>query len=164
MKPLLTVISVLMAACSFGQGSPAVSVKEFRAAEGNLKGWLTYLDYSSGKPFSMPAEVNVRVSAQGLVILALNYPKEPKANGNDTIAIGNNGTMLNGAIVVDRAVMEDGSIKLITEINGVDGNQNRKAVIRHIYIIGKAIFQNRKEVKFDGEDKWTMRNEYLFIR
>jgi hypothetical protein len=33
-----------------------------------------------------------------------------------------------------------------------------------MYIFGKDSFQNRKEVKFEGSDKWIMRNEYLFSR
>ena len=60
-----------------------VSVKDFKPAFGKWKGTLTYLDYTSGKPYTMPC--NIKVSKDGSnaqqLILAFEYPNEPKANG-----------------------------------------------------------------------------------
>ncbi|MBV9986419.1 MAG: hypothetical protein JO301_01995 [Chitinophagaceae bacterium] len=164
MKLILTLSALLALSCGFAQNGASVSIIDFKVAEGKLTGWLRYLDYSSNKPFSMPAEVELRVSGPDKIVLAISYPKEPKANGNDILTITGNGTVLNGAPLVERSMTEDGAIKLVTETSGEDGNQHRKALIRHIYFVGRNIFQNRKEVKFEGEDKWIMRNEFLFIR
>jgi hypothetical protein len=142
-----------------------VSVKDFKPAFGKWEGSLTYLDYSSGKPYTMPANITVSANPQNgrQLILAFEYPNEPKANGNDTLIISGDGTMLNGAMVVSKQKSK-GLLEIITERNGVDGNDRKKAVIRHIYSIGKKSFSNRKEVRFDGEDKWIMRNEYKMTR
>jgi hypothetical protein len=65
----------------------SVKVKDFKPAFGKWTGTLTYLDYSSGKPYTMPA--NVRISANPFnnrqIIFAFEYYKEPGANGNDTL-------------------------------------------------------------------------------
>ena len=58
----------------------------------------------------------------------------------------------------------EGIREVITEINGTDGNDNRKAVLRHIYKIGKKMFVSRKEVRFEGEEKFILRNEYKMNR
>jgi len=47
---------------------------------------------------------------------------------------------------------------------GADGNENRKAVLKHIYYIDKNSFSIRKEVKFDGEPNFLLRNEYKMSR
>jgi len=55
-------------------------------------------------------------------------------------------------------------LQIITETNGVDGNDNKKALIKHIYTISKKTFIKRKEVKFEEEDKFIMRNEFKMFR
>jgi co-chaperonin GroES (HSP10) len=145
---------------------PAVSIKNFKPAFGKWKGSLTYLDYSSGKPYTMPA--NVTISKDGnnthQLILAFEYPDEPKANGNDTLVISSDGLQVDGATVVSKKKTSDGYVVIITEKDGVDGNDNRKAKLRHVYSIGKKKFSNRKEVRFNGEEKFIMRNEYVMGR
>ncbi len=145
---------------------PVASVTEFTPSLGFLKGTLTYLDYSSGKPFTMPVNARIRVTTGKLngIILALDYPQEPKANGNDTLVISKEGTLLNGAKLVSKRKLADGSLELIADKEGRDGNDNKKALLRHIYTISKTKFNNRKEVKFEGTDVWILRNEYLLGR
>ena len=142
-----------------------VSVKDFKPAFGKWQGTLTYLDYSSGKPYTLPCNINISKDESNTqrVIFAYQYPNEPKANGNDTIVISTDGRMIDDELVVLKE-KENGSLKIIAERNGVDGNDNKKAVIRHIYSIGKRSFSKRKEVKFDGEEKWILRNEYKMGR
>jgi hypothetical protein len=144
---------------------PTIKVKDFRPAFGKWKGTLTYLDYSSGKPYTMPANVTVHANPenQWQVILAFEYPNEPGANGNDTLVISSDGILLNGEAVVSRK-KSNGVIEIITERTGQDGNENKKALIRHVYSISKKLFSNRKEVRFEGEEKWILRNEYKMSR
>jgi hypothetical protein len=50
---------------------------------------------------------------------------------------------------------------MITEIDGNDGNDNKKAILRHTYIFNSNTYSIIKDVKFEGTDKWIKRNEYL---
>jgi hypothetical protein len=58
----------------------------------------------------------------------------------------------------------DGGYKFITEIEGNDGNDNKKAILRHTYILTSNTYAIIKEVKFEGTDKWIKRNEYQLTR
>ena len=160
-------IAILIASgFAFIQFSPVVSVKDFKPAFGKLKGSLTYLDYSSGRPYTMPA--NIIISRDNTndhrLIFAFEYPDEPKASGNDTLIISNDGLQVDGAAVISKKKNREGYLEIVTEKNGIDGNDNRKAVLKHIYTIGKKMFSNRKEVRFDGEEKFILRNEYKMSR
>ena len=143
----------------------SVSVKDFKPAFGKWKGTLTYLDYTSGKPYTMPCNITVNPvdSNPQQLVIAYEYPDEPKANGNDTLVISGDGKMIDdGTVIVKEKI--GGLLKVITEKNGVDGNESRKAQIRLIYEAGKKSFSIRKEVKFEGEEKWILRNEYKMAR
>lgn len=143
-----------------------VSVKDFKPAFGSWAGTLTYLDYSSGKSFSMPAKVIISrdKTNKHQLILAFNYPDEPKANANDTLVISKDGLAIDGAMVISKEVTNSKGMKIITEKEGVDGNDNRKAIIRHLYIITKTTFLSRKEVKFEGFKEFILRNEFSLRR
>ena len=165
MKKLLIAL-LLLPVFAFTQTISAVTVKDFKPAFGKWKGSLTYLDYSSGKPYTMPANVIISrdKNNEQQLILAFVYPDEPKANGNDTLIISKDGLQINGAAVVSKKKTSEGFLEIVTEKDGIDGNDNRKAVLKHIYTISKKIFSNRKEVRFDGEEKFIMRNEYTMNR
>ncbi|MEO7531139.1 MAG: hypothetical protein ABIS69_07000, partial [Sediminibacterium sp.] len=123
MRSFLLLITSFICTMLSAQTSISVTQKDFKPALGSLTGTLTYLDYSSGKPFTMPANITLRNGANAHeVILALVYPKEPNANGNDTLRIGKGGTEIDGAMVIAKKVQPDGSLQIITERNGVDGN------------------------------------------
>ena len=142
-----------------------VSVKDFKPAFGKWTGTITYLDYTSGKPFTMPANVSINKNKKDAkqLILAFEYPKEPQANGNDTLIISADGSMIDNAKLVSKED-QNGIMQIITEESGIDGNDNKKALIRYIYRISKSSFIKRKEVKFEGEEKFIMRNEFKMVR
>jgi hypothetical protein len=98
------------------------------------------------------------------VVLSFSYNNEPKANEKDTLFFSEKGTMINGAIVRSKHWNRKAQLEVVTEKPGVDGNDNRKANIRITYIIGKKLFVIRKEVLFDGEEKFILRNEYRTSR
>ena len=164
MKAILTVLMIIISFAATAQTNVVVRVSDFTKTEGSWKGSLTYMDYSSGKPFSMPANVNLRIADNSQIILSYAYPNEPNANGKDTLLISGNGSLIDGAEVQSREILEDGAVKIVTVKAGRDGNDNKSALIRHSYILGKNSFQNVKEVKFEGADKWLIRNTYLFSR
>ncbi len=158
-------ITVLLSVFSVTVFSQSVTIKDLQLLPGIWKGTLTYIDYSSGKPYTMPANIDVaQIEQTGKFIVALSYPNEPKANGNDTFSISKNGKIFNGGNIVRLQRLKNGGIIITTEQEGEDGNDNRKAVLKHIYSIQRNSFTNRKEVRFIKENKWILRNEYQFSR
>ena len=164
MKRLLTLLILLISGSIFSQSKPVASTADFEKCKGSWKGTITYLDYTSGKPFSMPANMSLRIANNSQIILSYSYPDEPKANGKDTLLISGTGSLIDGAEVQSREILEDGAVKIVTVRTGKDGNDNKPALIRHSYILGKNSFQSVKEVEFEGTDKWIIRNTYLFSR
>jgi hypothetical protein len=150
---------------SFAQTTSTISLKDFKLFEGNWNGSLTYMDYSSNKPYTMPANINVKQIRKTNQLVFLNtYPDEPKANSADTITISKDGKMLNKETVKSIQKLGDGNTEIITETTGVDGNDNKPALLRHIYIVGKKKFVIRKEVQFVGQTEWLKRHEYNYTK
>ena len=145
--------------------STTVTVKDFKPALGKWTGTITYLDYTTVKPFTMPANVIIGKNKKDgqQLILAFEYPREPKANGIDTLVISADGKMIDDAKLVTKKA-QNGSLQIITEKDGVDGNENKSATIRYIYTVSKKSFIKRKEVKFEGEEKFIVRNEFKMSR
>lgn len=130
---------------------------------GKWKGTLTYIDYGTNKPFTMPANVSVEQGKNEYQVqLLINYPKEPNANSKDKIKISKDGLLLNKRKVATRQIVTNQEVKITTEYTGKDNNKN--ALIRNVYILGPKRFIIRKEVKFDDSEDWLMRNEYNFVR
>lgn len=165
MKKLL-VILIMLPLFGFGQSNLAIKKNDFKSLVGEWKGSLTYLDYGSGKPYTMAANITIPKSniRGNMLILTIEYPGEPKANGNDTLGISDDRSKFDGARIISRKKKTDGDLEIITEKDGADGNDNRKAVLRHIYSIGKKRFSARKEVRFNGEESFILRNEFSMTR
>ena len=104
--------------------------------------------------------------AKDILFFGLEYefPNEPSANGNDTLRICNEGTLLDQAAVTSKRFFEKGKLEIITERVGLDGNEKREALIKHTFVLSNGIFSNRKDVRFEGETPWIKRNEYSFSR
>lgn len=135
-------------------------VKDLSNSIGNWEGKLTYLDYSTGKPFSMLAHIKIRLTQDGLgYIMGYEYPKEPHANAKDTTFIKGN-YFGNDKIVAFESDV-NGGFKMITEVAGEDGNEHKKATLRHTYTLKSNTFSIIKEVMFEGTNAWIKRNEYL---
>ncbi|MEO6819792.1 MAG: hypothetical protein ABI266_00785, partial [Ginsengibacter sp.] len=80
------ILSFLMMADCSAQIIPKISMKDFGTLSGSWQGSLTYLDYSSGKPFTMPADITVRrIKKSNKFIFSNIYPNEPNANSIDTM-------------------------------------------------------------------------------
>lgn len=132
---------------------------------GEWKGSLTYLDYSSNKPFSMPCNASISLAKKkNHIKVSYEYPNEPKANRKFKMKFSKDGTEINKEKIASRSTDDDGNIVLATEKSGTDGNDNKDATIRQSYIISDQIFIVRKEVKFVGTTDWIMRNEYSFSK
>jgi hypothetical protein len=161
MKKLLFATSLFLLCLS--AKAQSLKVNDLSKSVGAWEGKLTYLDYSSGEPFTMLANIKISLTNDKLgFVMAYVYPKEPQANSTDTTFIIDN--YFGKEKIVDFKKDSEGGFKMITEIDGIDGNDNKKAVLRHIYHLKSNTFSITKEVKFEGTDKWIKRNEYLLIR
>ncbi len=146
-----------------GQTAAKISSTDFKPLIGFWKGSLTYLDYSTGKPYTMPADIEIKRKGKTQTYSFENkFPNEPKANSTDTISISKTGDRINAEIIRSRKKLVSGNLEIITEENGVDGNDNKKAIFRHTYLIGENLFSKKKEVKFDGTNEWIKRHEYTY--
>lgn len=141
--------------------SQSFQVKDLSKSIGFWEGKLTYLDYSSGKPYSMAANITLSFTQdQKGFIMSYEYPKEPHANAKDTTYVKDN--LFGKDLIVTFKKEPIGDFQLITDVDGKDGNENKKAVLRHTYLLKEKQFSIVKEVKFVGTDQWIKRNEYMF--
>ena len=163
MKSILLIALLVLLNFSAQAQQNRLSKNDLQLFIGTWKGTLTYLDYTKGKPFSMPAELSVRSSKPGLLFFSYTYPKEPEANGVDTVIISKKRDSIDEIPVTDRMI-DKGITMIITEKKGTDGNDNKPAILRYVYTIGDNVFIKRKEVKFDGKEEWILRNEFNFRR
>ena len=166
---LLIVFALLLSFNNYAQQEIIESSERMLNSEdleillGDWTGSLTYIDYSSKKPYTMPANLTVKQGKnKNQLILFFIYPNEPKANNKDKIMVSKNGQKLNEKVVKSKQVLSKGQVEIITEYNGKDNN--KKAIIRNVYILGSKQFVIRKEVKFESSDDWLKRNDYDFER
>jgi hypothetical protein len=161
MKNILFVTAVIFLCVNVK--AQTFQVKDLSSSVGNWEGKLTYLDYSTGKPYSMSANIKISLTAdKNGYIMGYEYPKEPHANSIDTTFIM--GNYFGKDKIVRFEKVADGGFTLVTELAGEDGNDNKQAVLRHTYILKLYTYSIRKDVKFEGTDKWIKRNEYQLNR
>ncbi len=159
---LITLIILFFNISLFSQN---IQNEDTNKLKGDWKGNLTYMDYSSNKPYSMPCNVSISVKKKGLkLILKFEYPNEPKANGKRKINISKDRSIISNEKIISREKLSDGTIEITTEYSGKDGNDNKSATIRNIYIIGDHTFIMKKKVKFEDSEDWLKRNEFNFTK
>ena len=157
---LITIISALSLS-SYGQIK--ITSEDLKLALGNWEGSITYLDYQSNKPYTMPANLLVKEGKnENSLLLDNSYPNEPKANNSDKIRIAKNGLLLNKNEVTSREELENGGIQIQTEHEAKD--DGRKARIRYTYSIGSNVFTIRKDVQFEKLADWIKRSEFTYTR
>ena len=146
-KLLLTSALVLLCLIANAQ---SLQVKDLAGSVGSWQGNLTHLDYFSGKPFAMLANIKISLTSDNKgYIMAYEYPKEPHANAKDTTAIV--GSLFgNDKIVEFKRDSADG-FTLVTEVDGEDGNENKKAILRNEYLLTRA--EIKPEISFSNDYK-----------
>lgn len=136
-----------------------LQVKDLSNSIGLWVGTLTYLDYSSGKPYTMLSNIKIDITADNVgYLMGFEYPKEPQANSMDTIRI--HGNYFGRDKIIEFKKYKNSGFKLVTELEGVDGNEHKNAILRHTYLVRSNNYSIIKDVKFEGTDKWIKRNEY----
>lgn len=161
-KQFATAAMLLISLSSFAQ-QPTVAVKDFQLIVGSWQGSLTYLDYTTGKPYTMPANVDIeQLGRSSRFTFSNSFPKEPNANWTDTVVLAADGLMIDKETITSKQVLPDGNLQIVTEVKGVDGNESKAALLRHTYTIGRDVFIKRKDVLFNGTTEWINRHEYKY--
>ena len=160
---LIILMSLTAIVFSYAQETTKISAKDFKVLIGSWQGSLTYLDYSSGKPYTMPADAEIkRIGTTNKFIFSNIYPNETSANSFDTLTISVDGKFIGTERVKSKKKLENGTIEIITEELGNDGNDSKPAIFRQTYTISRGIFKKRKDVQFQGATSWINRHEYLY--
>lgn len=148
MKNILVVVILLISNIANAQ---SIQINELKGAVGFWKGKLTYLDYTSGKRFSIFADILIKFTNDnnGLITSYL-YPQEPHANSRDTTYIVA-GLFCNDRIVAFKKKC-NGNFVLITEKDGEDGNNHKKTILKHTYVLKSNLYSVTKEIRFEGSD------------
>ena len=159
----LVIVNVLLMTSLSAIGQAQIFPDDLDIVVGEWEGCLTYLDYQTNNPFTMPANL---IAEQGKnkyeLILKNIYPNEPKANGKEKMKISKNGLRLNNHKVTSRLELENGQTQIQTAYKGKDNTKN--ALIRYTYIIGKKSFIIKKEVQFNELETWIKRSEFSYVR
>ncbi len=144
---------------SYSQQS--IPIDDLKLIVGEWTGTITYLDYQTNEPFTMPANLIVEHGKkEGILILNNIYPNEPKANNTEKIKLTNDGTVLNNIPIASREKTDDGQVRIQAQHEAKDDNKN--ALIRYTYLIGSDQFVIRKEVQFDESTAWIKRSEFNY--
>jgi len=141
------------------QQSITVDSKVLSRFIGNWSGTLTYLDYQTSEPYSLPLELAVEQKKKNKVSVNYTYPNEPKANSKESFSLSKDGTTFNNRPIIYYLKGGDvGEEIIITEYIGKDDNQT--ATIKETYIISDWHLRVYKEVQFDSSQEWIKRNEF----
>ena len=158
MEKLFGLMAIL---CIGFESNAQFQVKDLSFSTGMWYGQLTYLDYTSGKPYSMAANLKVSLTEDQLgYIRRFEYPKEPQANRSDTVFVDNH--HFDGAKIIQFTKGSSSELSWVTEKMGEDGNDHQKAIIRLSYLMSSTLFRIVKEVQFIGTATWIKRHEYVF--
>jgi len=144
---------------------PRLSAADFQVLTGaQWIGTLTYVDYRTNKRVSIASNLKVSQSKgdEQAWIFEYQYPDEPKANSQETVTISENGTVINGERVVERANLAGQGLRFVTEKSGLDNN--KKALFRYTYTISATNFSIKKEVRYEGAQEFIERNQYVWKR
>ena len=170
-KSLLVAFVVLQVACAEvepdhlvdAQTGPVASAEDFRVVAGS--GWighLSYLDYSSEALSQIPVEIQIDEPNGRTLDYSIKYPDETQYNSREKIELSRDGRKLNGGLIIARKRNDNGDLVLVTTYQGTD--DNRRADIRVTYAIGSAAFSISKEIRFEGESDYFLRNQYSLVR
>ena len=147
------------------QQAPKLQPEDLRRLTGaRWTGTLTYTDYRSNKRVSIPSNLTIKETTGDASswVFEYEYPDEPKANGKQTVRLGEGGTQLDGEKVVERTSLDGGGLKFVTEKRGTDND--KPALFRYTYHINASSFSVRKEVRHEGASEFFERNVYSWSR
>lgn len=144
-------------------GVPFLSAQNFNLQLGDYAGTLTYTDYTSGRQVVLNQMEGKFLVDNGKSILSTKitegtrvYPSEMRIaqNGNQVTFGENQWT------IVEEKSHEGKITEWTLTRRGVDGNDNKPCTFKMLLHFQDDMVTWRKEVKFDDETQYFMRNQY----
>lgn len=153
----------LICTFSFSSFAQTVSDEDLDQLLGDTwTGELMYVNYSDNKPVRLPVALMITKKKSRQYKFAYSYPKEPQANRTPTIKIGRKYNSIGKNPIIERNVLTDGTLQLITAGAGKDNG--KAATFRFVYELSSNRLIIRKEVSFLEGGDVLVRNEYQFTR
>ena len=146
MKQILVACSFLVVGSLLSQTKYTVNSNDFKAAIGFWKGSLTYLDYASGKPYTMPANITLHLygdKADAIIFALQKLLKTLKDNPKLKVEIQGHVCCTNNG--------EDG-VDADYDTREPKLSENRAKAI-YEYLIDKGIAKSRLTYKGYGRSK-----------
>lgn len=131
---------------------------------GKWTGKLTYLDYTSNRPESIPSLLTVAKKRNSLYRFSFSYPGESGRSSVENFLVSEDGKTISKMRIVEYVKTPGGEFKLVLEEKGKDGNNHRPALFHHIVASSGEKLVLTKMVKFNGEEEFFQRNQYVFTR
>jgi uncharacterized membrane protein YphA (DoxX/SURF4 family) len=167
--PAVGILALLLSISSYGQkNEPTLTPSELNLLRGTWKGTLSYKDYTSNTNETLPVTIygwlagNEETSRTWR--LKFEYDNEPKANNSVNYEISKDNRKINDAVIVEKQKSKDGTLKVVTESKGKDGNEQKPCTFRTVIQLNYSTLIITKLVKFDGENEFFQRNEYKVTR
>lgn len=125
---MTVIIALITITICKAQSNTKISLKDFEQLVGSWQGSLTYLDYSTGKPYTMSADIDIkRLKKTNNFIFSNIYPKESSANSIDTVTLSKDRRYIGKEFIKSTKKLANGNNEIITEKLGQDGNDNKPA-------------------------------------
>ena len=130
-------------------------------------GALTYLDYTSHVQTTIKSSLLMtRLPEQSDGAFAwemrVGYADEPHADSGETAVLMRGGRVFRDGQVMERAVLSDGTVRVVTEQSGQD--DNRAARFRFVYLLSEKQCSIQKLVRFTPEEAFFERHIYRWSR
>ena len=144
---------------------PATDIDRLTGAP--WSGTLTYLDYTSHVQTTIKSSLPmtrlpVRSDGDFAWEMRVGYADEPQANSGETAVLMRGGRVFRDGHVLERAVLSDGTVRVVTEQEGPD--DSRPARFRFVYLLSEKQCSIQKLVRFTPEEAFFERHIYRWSR
>ena len=153
----------LMSCPATGQTTSKLATQDFQFLNGLYAGTLTYRDYTSNETVTLQLVCNTYLKNNQLVQKILinewggNYEQDYKYTFK-------NGGIEGYSLVSSDINTDTKNVELIFSKKGRDGNKNRSCTFKYTLKSNQETYSITKEVKFDDEEDYFIRNQYRFER
>jgi hypothetical protein len=166
MKIILTGLCFFLSALSFAQNR-GFTYKDLKGLEGNWAGQLVYTDYSDDiKQVSLQASLSV-IDMKDSLGMSFMYTEPNGKTVTDKYSMriyGNGEKLVYDGMEFDISAVRRSGPRLVVIVEREGTDNNREADIRETFIIGPAVFNIQKEVRYEGSEKYFTRNKIQFTK
>lgn len=163
-KFILAIVLIIFSLFNFMQAQEAsTQLADWESLFGTHTGSLTYKDYSSDELVTLTC-VGLTYEKDGALVLEHDFYEWGKIIRQKYTYKFKDGSISQGGnwALVEKKMSEDGqNITAVFTQSGKDGNENRKCTFRKTFTKAGDKLTILKEVKFDDEEAFFMRNRYV---